>query len=135
MSLVAAIRLCDLVCVSLHLCALSARFEWRTAGSGRVTLYQETVELHCATVLAACRSLNNHYTKRNTKNMDLNAYVLAMAIVSVPRHKKNRQAVPEPEFEPFDIRDLRGLSANTSQPRQSCHQGKTHNNVSEALPA
>ena len=79
-------------------------------------------------------STETNNTKKH-KNMDLNAYVLAMAIVSVPRHKKNRQAVPEPEFEPFDIRDLRGLSANTSQPRQSCHQGKTHNNVSEALPA
>lgn len=67
--------------------------------------------------------------------MDLNAYVLAMAIVSVPRHKKNRQAIPEPEFEPFDLRDLGGLSANTRQPRQSRRQGKTRNNVSEALPA
>jgi hypothetical protein len=67
--------------------------------------------------------------------MDLNAYVLAMAIVSVTRHKKNRQAIPEPEFEPFDLRDLRDLSANTRQPRQSRRQGKTHNNVSEALPA
>jgi hypothetical protein len=35
--------------------------------------------------------------------MDLNAYVLAMAIASVPRHKKNRQTIPEPEFKPFDL--------------------------------
>ena len=85
-------------------------------------------------MLAASRSLTPLKQKK-PKNMDLNAYVLAMAIVSLPRHKKHRQAVPEPEFERFDLRDLRGLSANTSQPRRSCRQGKTRNNVSEALPA
>jgi len=75
----------------------------------------------------------NHYTKRNNKNMDPNAYVLAMAIAGVPRHQKNRQTVPEPEFKPFDLRYLRGLPANTSQPRHIGRQGKTQNNVSEAL--
>jgi len=39
------------------------------------------------------------YEKKH-KNMDLNAYVLAMAIAGVPRHKKNRRTVPEPEFKP-----------------------------------
>ena len=67
--------------------------------------------------------------------MDLNAYVLAMAISDAPRHQRNRQTVPEPEFTPFDLRYLRDLPVNTSQPRQTGRQGKAQNNVSEALPA
>ena len=67
--------------------------------------------------------------------MDLNAYVLAMAIIDAPRHQRNRQTVPEPEFTPFDLRYLRDLFVNTSQPRQIGRQGKAQNNVSEALPA
>ena len=39
------------------------------------------------------------YEKKH-KNMDLNAYASAMAIAGVPRHKKTRQTVPEPEFKP-----------------------------------
>jgi hypothetical protein len=64
--------------------------------------------------------------------MDLNAYVLAIAMAGVPRHQKNRQTVPEPEFKPFDLRYLRGLPAKTSQPRHISRRGKTQNNVSEA---
>ena len=30
--------------------------------------------------------------------MDLNAYVLAMAIGPAPKHQRNRQTIPEPEF-------------------------------------
>jgi hypothetical protein len=67
--------------------------------------------------------------------MDLNAYVLAMAIAAAPRHRRNRQTVPEPEFKRFDLRYLGGLPANTSQPRHICREGKTQNNISEALPA
>lgn len=67
--------------------------------------------------------------------MDLNAYVLAMAIAAAPRHRRNRQAVPEPEFTPFDFRYLRALPVNTSQPRHIGCQRKPRNNVSEALPA
>jgi hypothetical protein len=67
--------------------------------------------------------------------MDLNAYVLAMAIAGVPTHKKNQQTVPEPELKPFDLRYLRDLPANTNQPRHIGRQKKTQNNVSEALPA
>jgi hypothetical protein len=67
--------------------------------------------------------------------MDLNAYVLAMAIIDAPRHQRNRQTVPEPEFTPSDLRYLRDLPVNTSQPRQIAPQGKAQNNVSEALPA
>ena len=66
--------------------------------------------------------------------MDLNAYVLAMAIAGVPRYQKNRQTVPEPEFKPFDLRYLRGLPMNTAQPRHIGRQGEAQNNVSEALP-
>jgi hypothetical protein len=67
--------------------------------------------------------------------MDLYAYVWAMAIAGVPRHQKNRQTVPEPEFKPFDLRYLRGLPVNTSRPRHIGRQGKAQTNVSEALPA
>ena len=67
--------------------------------------------------------------------MDLNAYVLAMAIGPAPKHQRNRQTIPEPEFTPFDFRYLRDLSVNTSQPRHIGHQRKPRNNVSEALPA
>lgn len=67
--------------------------------------------------------------------MDLNAYVLAMAIVAVPRHQKNRQTLAEPEFKPFDLRYLRDLPVNNSQPRHISRRGKAQNNVSEALPA
>ena len=67
--------------------------------------------------------------------MDLNAYVLAMALVDVPRRQRNRQTVPEPEFAPFDLHYLWELSVNTSQPRHIGRQGKTEKNVSEALLA
>ena len=67
--------------------------------------------------------------------MDLNAYVLAMAIVAAPRHQRNQQTVPESEFTPFDLRYLRDLPVNSSQPRHIGRQGKAQNNVSEALPA
>jgi hypothetical protein len=66
--------------------------------------------------------------------MDLNAYVLAMALVDVTRQQRNRQTVPEPEFAPFDLRYLWDLSVNTSQPRHISRQGKTQKYVSEALP-
>jgi hypothetical protein len=72
------------------------------------------------------------YEKKH-KNMDLNAYVLAMAIAGVPRHRKNRQTVPKPEFKPLDLRYLRGLPVNTTQPRHIGRQEKAQNNVSEAL--
>jgi hypothetical protein len=65
--------------------------------------------------------------------MDLNAYVLAMAIAGVPTHKKKQQTVPEPELKPFDLRYLRGLSANTSQPRHIGRQGKTQNTRLERI--
>jgi hypothetical protein len=67
--------------------------------------------------------------------MDLNTYVLAMAIVDAPRHQRKRQTVPEPEFNPFDLRYLRDLPVNTSQPRHIGRQGKPQNNASEALAA
>jgi hypothetical protein len=67
--------------------------------------------------------------------MDLNAYVLAMAIIATPRHQRNQQTVPESEFTPFDLRYLRDLPVNSSQPRHISRQGKAQNNVSEALPA
>ena len=67
--------------------------------------------------------------------MDLNAYVLAMAIATAPRHQRNQQMVPESEFTPFDLSYLRDLLVNSSQPRHISRQEKGQNNVSEALPA
>jgi hypothetical protein len=60
--------------------------------------------------------------------MDLNAYVLAMAITSLPRQQKNRNTVPEPEFKPFDLRYLKDLPVNTSRPRHIGRQGKAQTN-------
>ena len=65
--------------------------------------------------------------------MDLNAYVLAMAIVGAPRHRKNRQTVFETEFKPSDLRYFRGLPVNTTQPQHIGRQGNAQNNLSEAL--
>ena len=67
--------------------------------------------------------------------MDLNAYVLAMAIATAPIHQRNRQTAPEPQFTPFNLRYLRDLPVNSSQPRHISCEGKVRNNVSEALPA
>lgn len=67
--------------------------------------------------------------------MDLNAYVLAMAVTGVPRHQEDRQAVPEPEFKPFDLRYLRSLPVNSNQPRRTGRAGESQSDVSEALPA
>jgi hypothetical protein len=41
--------------------------------------------------------------------MDLNAYVLAMALTGVARYQKDQEVVPEPKFESFDLRYLRNL--------------------------
>lgn len=35
--------------------------------------------------------------------MDLNAYVLTMAIVAARRHERNRQTVPEPALRPISV--------------------------------
>ena len=67
--------------------------------------------------------------------MDLNAYLVAMAIGRVAIHEKNGQTVPEPEFKPFDLRYLRRLPVKTYQPRHIGRQRKVQNNASEALPA
>jgi hypothetical protein len=80
-------------------------------------------------------STKNHHTKGNHKNMDLNAYVLAMAIGRVARLEENSQTVPEPEFKPFDLRYLKCLPVNSYQPRHIGRQRKAQNNASEALPA
>jgi hypothetical protein len=91
--------------------------------------------MHWPTELVACRPRKNQQHEKKHKNMDLNAYVLAMAVAGAPRHQKNRQTVPEPEFKPFDLRYLRGLPVNSSQTRHLGRERKAENNVSEALPA
>ena len=67
--------------------------------------------------------------------MELNAYGLAIAIVAAARQQRSRQAVADQEFIPFDLRYLKDLAVNSSQPRQIDRQRNSHNNVSEALPA
>jgi hypothetical protein len=67
--------------------------------------------------------------------MDLNPYVLAMAVTGVARYHEERQAVPEPEFKPFDLRYLGNLPVNSNQPRPIGRHGKSQRDVSEALPA
>jgi hypothetical protein len=67
--------------------------------------------------------------------MDLNAYTLAMALTGVARYLKDREVVPEPKFEPFDLRYLRNLPVNSNQPRRPGRNGQSQRDVSEALPA
>jgi hypothetical protein len=73
--------------------------------------------------------------KKKSKNMDLNAYFLAMALALSPSHRRNPRTPAEPEFKPFDLRYISDLAVNISQPRQICRQGKAQKNVPEALPA
>jgi hypothetical protein len=67
--------------------------------------------------------------------MDLNAYVLAMAIVTLARHYRNRHTVSDSELTPLDLRCLKDLHLNSSEPRKIGREGKAHRNVSAALPA
>jgi hypothetical protein len=67
--------------------------------------------------------------------MELNAYVLAMAITGVARLQEDRQAVSEPEFKPLDLGYLRNLAVDSNQPRSSDRNGKSQSDISEALPA
>ena len=67
--------------------------------------------------------------------MDLNAYVLAMALAGVARYQKDQEVVPEPKFESFDLRYLRNLPVNSNQPRRTGRNGQSPRDVSEALPA
>ena len=65
--------------------------------------------------------------------MDLNAYVLAMAIAGAPRQLNTRLTVPKPEFRPLHLRYFSGLPVNATQPRHIGRQGKAQNNLSEAI--
>jgi hypothetical protein len=67
--------------------------------------------------------------------MDLNAYTLAMALTGVVRYLKDPEVVPEPKFEPFDLRYLRNLPASSNQPRHTGRNGQSQRDVPEALPA
>lgn len=72
---------------------------------------------------------------KKTKNMDLNAYVLAMAVSRVASYQEDRQVIPEPEFKPFDLRYLRDLSVNSNQPRQNGRDEQSQRDVCEAIAA
>ena len=66
--------------------------------------------------------------------MNLNAYVLAMAITG-KFNREEPQVVPEPEFKPFDLRYLRSLPVSSNQPRRTGRDGQSPRDVPEALPA
>ena len=67
--------------------------------------------------------------------MDLNAYFLAMTLTGMARYLEKQKVVSESEFKPFDLRHLRSLSVNSSQPRPITRNGESWSNVSEALSA
>ena len=68
-------------------------------------------------------------------NMNLNAYVLAMAITGKFKYREDPQVVPEPEFKPFDLQYLRGLPVSSNQPRRTSRDAQSQRDVPEALPA
>ena len=65
--------------------------------------------------------------------MDLTDYVLARALTGVARDQKEREVVPEPKFESFDLRYLRDLPASSNQPRRIGHNGESQRAVYEAI--
>ena len=67
--------------------------------------------------------------------MDLNAFVLAMAIVTLPRQHRSRHTVSDWELTPLDLRCFKDLHLNSSEPRQIGCEGKANDSVSEPLPA
>jgi hypothetical protein len=75
--------------------------------------------------------------KKQTRmnHMNLNAYVLAMAITGKFTFREEPPAVPEPEFEPFDLRYLGGLPLSSNQPRRTSRDAQSQRDVPEALPA
>jgi hypothetical protein len=64
--------------------------------------------------------------------MDLND-VLARALTGVAGYQKDREVVPEPKFESFDLRYLRDLPASANQPRCISRNGHSQRDVSEAI--
>ena len=67
--------------------------------------------------------------------MNLNAYVLAMALAGKIPYREEPQVVPEPEFKPFDLRYLRTLPVSSNQPRRTGRDAQSQRDVPEALPA
>jgi hypothetical protein len=65
--------------------------------------------------------------------MDLNAYVLAMAIAGASRQLKTRPTVPKTAFRRLDLRYFSGLPVNATQLRHIWSPAKAQNNLSEAL--
>ena len=72
-------------------------------------------------------------TRKN--HMNLNTYVLAMAITGKFPYREEPQVVPETEFKPFDLRYLRSLAVNSDQPRRTSRDAQSQRDVPEALPA
>ena len=68
-------------------------------------------------------------------HMNLNAYVLAMALTGKVTFREEPQIVPEPEFKPFDLRYLRSLPVSSNQPRRTSRDAQSQRDAPEALPA
>jgi hypothetical protein len=65
--------------------------------------------------------------------MDLTDYVLARALTDVARDQKDREVVPEPKFESFDLRYLRDLPVRSNQPRRIGRTGRSQRDVPEVI--
>ena len=65
--------------------------------------------------------------------MDLIDYVLARTLTGVARDQKDRDVVPEPEFESFDLRYFRDLPVSSNQPRRIGRNGQSQRDVYEVI--
>jgi hypothetical protein len=69
--------------------------------------------------------------------MDPNIYLNATVFSRLAQRdqKLKLQAVPEPEFKPFDLAYLTYAPAKRGQSRNTSRNGEAQHNVSDALPA
>jgi hypothetical protein len=69
--------------------------------------------------------------------MDPNIYLNATVFSRLAQRdqKLKLQAVPEPEFKPFDLAYLTNAPAKRGQSRNTSRNGEAQHNVSDALPA
>ena len=67
--------------------------------------------------------------------MDPNIYLNAIVLYRLARRGQKEQAVPEPEFKPFDLAYLTYASAKRDQSRNTSRNGASQHDISDALPA
>jgi hypothetical protein len=69
--------------------------------------------------------------------MDPNIYLNATVFSRLAQRdqKLKLQAVPEPEFKPFDLAYLTNAPAKRGQSRNTSRNGEAQHNLSDALPA